>query len=191
MKMFADEFFGKMKAAFESIVCSDKKGRDIELGSAIEKCRKTILSASARGGTLFMCGNGGSASIASHITVDLWKNAGVKAVAFNDSSLLTCLGNDLGYDQVFAAPLQRFARKGDVVVLISSSGKSPNMLAAARAALKKGCRLITLTGFKPGNPLRSLGEINFYVQAGEYGFVETAHSAIAHCFVDSIMYRGR
>jgi len=187
MGNFAKNFFLQMQEAFDGIACSGLKGRELGLNEAADKCTRMILESAKKGGTLFMAGNGGSASIASHITVDLWKNGGVRAQAFNDSSLLTCLGNDLGYEQVFAAPLLYFARRGDVVVLISSSGKSPNMLAAARAARKRGCKLITLTGFKRGNPLRAMGDVNFHVPSGEYGFVETVHAAICHCFVDSVI----
>ncbi|NLO91011.1 MAG: SIS domain-containing protein [Elusimicrobia bacterium] len=187
MTAFADKFFRDLRSALDGIACSGKDGGQLPVGTGIEQCHAMMLGCAAKGGTIYMAGNGGSASIASHITVDLWKNGGVRAQAFNDSSLLTCLGNDLGYEQVFAAPIEKFADKGDVVVLISSSGQSPNMLAAAGAALKRGCRLITLTGFKPGNPLRSMGEINFHVPSGEYGFVETAHAAICHAFVDGII----
>ena len=191
MSHFARDFFRKMQDAFDGIVATSRTGRELDLEDALGKCRDTMLDCSARGGTFFMAGNGGSASIASHITVDLWKNAGIRSMAFNDSSLLTCLGNDLGYEQVFAAPLLKFASRGDVVALISSSGKSANMLAAARAARKRGCRLITLTGFKPNNPLRAMGDVNFHVPSGEYGFVETVHAAISHAFVDNIMARRR
>lgn len=191
MSHFARDFFRKMQDAFDGIVATSRTGRKLDLEDALGTCRDMMLDCSARSGTFFMAGNGGSASIASHITVDLWKNAGIRSMAFNDSSLLTCLGNDLGYEQVFAAPLLKFARRGDAVALISSSGKSPNMLAAARAARKRGCRLITLTGFKPGNALRALGDVNFYVPSGEYGFVETVHAAISHALVDNIMARRR
>jgi D-sedoheptulose 7-phosphate isomerase len=121
------------------------------------------------------------------MAADLWKNGGVKALCFSDASLLTCLANDLGYENVYSAPTASFAEKGDVFVAISSSGKSPNILKAAETALKKGCVLVTLTGFGADNPLRKMGAINFYVPTPVYGVVETAHAAICHAVVDHVI----
>ena len=136
-------------------------------------------------------GNGGSAAIASHLSVDYWKNGGMRAIAFNDTSLLTCIGNDYGYPFVFEKPIEMFADEGDVLIAISSSGKSDNILNGAKMARKMKCPVITMSGFKSDNPLRSLGDLNFYVPAptGAYGFVEIAHLTLCHCIVDMIIDR--
>jgi D-sedoheptulose 7-phosphate isomerase len=129
-------------------------------------------------------GNGGSAGIAGHMAIDFAKNGGVRSLTFNDASSLTCLGNDLGYDQVFAKQVDMQGLPGDVLIAISSSGESKNILRAAETAKAKGCAVVTLTGFLPGNTLRRLGMVNFYVKSGVYGFVETAHQAVLHAILD-------
>lgn len=128
-------------------------------------------------------GNGGSAAIASHMAIDYSKNGGVRALALNDPAALTCLANDFGYEQVFAKQIEYQAQSGDVAVLISSSGKSRNMLFAAQSARSAGCLVITLSGFDRDNPLRKLGEVNFYVPSRDYGVVEISHLAILHSMV--------
>ena len=138
-------------------------------------------------GKIMLVGNGASASIASHMATDLWKNGGIRATAFNDSSLLTCISNDCSYEDVFRVPVEMFADKGDVLVCISSSGRSANILGAADAGKKRGCRVITLTGFEPDNPLRETGDINFYVPSPNYGPVEILHTYVLHCLNDLII----
>jgi D-sedoheptulose 7-phosphate isomerase len=132
-------------------------------------------------------GNGGSAGIAGHLAIDFAKNGGVRAVTFNDPSSLTCLGNDLGYDQVFAKQVEMQAIAGDVLIAISSSGGSKNILNAAHVAAKLKCEVVTLSGFSAGNELRKLGDVNFFVDSAVYGFVETAHQAILHAILDTAM----
>jgi D-sedoheptulose 7-phosphate isomerase len=129
-------------------------------------------------------GNGGSAGIASHMAIDFSKNGGIPAMCFNDGAALTCLGNDFGYEEVFAGQLRFHARKGDVLFAISSSGASPNILRGAEVAREIGCRLVTITGFRADNPLRALGDVNFHVGVSEYGIVEVAHTALIHAVVD-------
>jgi len=132
-------------------------------------------------------GNGGSAAIASHQAIDYWRNGGFPAIAFNDASLLTCIGNDFGYEHVFSKPIAMLAKPGDVLIAISSSGQSANILAGVEQALTLGCRVITLSSFKPDNPLRQLGDLNFYAPTFSYGFAEISHLAICHCILDGLM----
>jgi len=136
------------------------------------------------GGRVIFVGNGGSAAIASHCAIDWTKNGGIRSVAFNDAAALTCWGNDAGYDQVFAKQIEHHATPRDSVVIISSSGKSPNVLAAADAARVVRCdRVVTLTGMNPNNVLRAKGDVNMWVPAADYGLVELAHMAILHSVV--------
>ncbi len=132
-------------------------------------------------------GNGGSAGIAGHMAIDFSKNGGVRSLTFNDASSLTCLGNDLGYDQVFAKQVEMLGTDGDVLIAISSSGESKNILNAVEAARARGCFVVTLSGFSDSNALRKTGDVNFYVKSGAYGFVETAHQAILHAILDTAM----
>ncbi len=134
--------------------------------------------------TVYMIGNGASASMASHISADLAKNAYVHTEVFSDMSLLTAVGNDLGYDEVFAEPLRRRMNDGDMLIAISSSGQSPNIIRAVKTAISIGGYVITLSGMKSDNILRNLGILNFYAPAATYGLAETCHAAILHHWVD-------
>jgi len=98
--------------------------------------------------------------------------------------MLTCLGNDLGFERVFSAPIDILADPGDVVVVVSSSGSSPNVILAARAAKDRKCSVITFTGMSISNQLRKMGDVNFYVPSQSYGQVESAHATLMHCVLD-------
>ena len=145
-----------------------------------------VLSQSGSGHKLMFIGNGASAAISSHMSTDFWKTCGIRAIAFNDSSLLTCLGNDFGYEYIFEKSIEMFADPGDILIAISSSGKSENILRGVNSAKSKDCSVITLSGFKEDNPLSSAGDFNFYVPAQEYGPVEVIHHSICHCILDVI-----
>ena len=138
----------------------------------------------ADGGRLFFCGNGASAAFASHMTLDWSKNGGVPAIALNDPAQLTALGNDLGYDEVFAAPVRWHGKAGDLLVVISSSGNSPNVVRAIEAARDIGMMVATFTGLKPDNESRKRGDLNFFVPAKTYGIVECAHQLLLHAWLD-------
>ena len=121
------------------------------------------------------------------MATDFWKNAGIRTTVFNDSSLLTCVSNDYGYEHVFAKPIEMFANTGDVLFAISSSGESENILRGAHAARSKECSVITLSGFKDNNSLSTMGDYNFYVPSQEYGPVEIVHHSICHCILNTIV----
>jgi D-sedoheptulose 7-phosphate isomerase len=186
MNNFGDIFLESVIAGMKNSECA-AGGKTLPLGEGIDAFYDAVVKCAGKSRKVIYVGNGGSSSIASHMAADLWKNGGVKALCFSDPALLTCLANDLGYENVYAAPAESFAEKGDVFVAISSSGRSPNILKACEAALKKGCVLVTLSGFSQDNPLRALGAVNFYVPSAVYGVVETAHSAICHAVVDQII----
>jgi D-sedoheptulose 7-phosphate isomerase len=126
-------------------------------------------------GRIFIAGNGGSAAIASHAAIDFTKAPGITAEPSNEASLTTCFTNDYGYEQWLQKALEFHGTAGDVAVLISSSGRSPNMLHAAAAARSRGLRLVTFTGFDPDNPLRKEGDINLWVESRSYNMVENTH----------------
>ena len=133
---------------------------------------------------LIFIGNGGSAAIANHLANDFNKNAGIKSISFSDSSSLTCLANDYGYENVFLKSLEFHALSGDILFAISSSGKSQNILRAVKYALKNNITTITFSGFKNTNPLRKLGHLNVYIPNGKYGYVELSHFNICHYIID-------
>ena len=148
-----------------------------------------VLEAKRKSNTLYFIGNGGSAAIASHMAADFMKNGQMKAMCFNDGPLVTCIANDHGYGDVFARPLQRFARSEDILFAISSSGESANILEAVGIAKMHNMDVITLSGFSPDNRLRQQGDVNFWVDSDRYGVVEVTHHAIVHSILDAVMAR--
>lgn len=136
---------------------------------------------------LMFIGNGGSAGIASHMAIDYSKNGKLSAMTFTDASALTCLSNDYGYEHAYAKQIEYHGRKGDVLIAISSSGESRNILNAVNAAKKLECPVMTFSGFSAENTLSTLGHLNFYVASKEYGAVEVAHMTLAHTLLDYLM----
>lgn len=134
----------------------------------------------------YFIGNGGSAAIAIHMTADFLKNGGITTVGMYDAATLTCLGNDFGYEYVFSKQLEMLAKPGDLLVAISSSGNSANIIRAINVAHKKGAQVLSVTGFKEDNQARQLGEYNLYVPCMEYGIVESIHNMILQQVVDSL-----
>lgn len=171
------------------MVVTDKTGRKIDLQSGFEKVACLITACGKRDGKLIFIGNGASASISSHMAVDFWKNCKIRAMSFNDAALLTCVSNDFGYTRVFAKPIEMFVNPGDILMAISSSGNSENIIRGVRMAQSKGCNVVTLSGFNKDNQLRSLGDVNFYVPSSSYGQVEVIHHSICHCLLDTIVFR--
>lgn len=161
-------------------------GRPLDLNKGAEIALSLIAGVRSRGNKIMLVGNGGSAAIVSHIQNDFCKAAGMPAMVFNDVPLLTAFANDDGYQVAFEKMAAMWAKKGDLLIAVSSSGKSQNILRAAETCLKKGCDLITLSGFSPENELRKMGTINFYVPSNSYGIVELAHSIIGHFFTDAM-----
>lgn len=163
---------------------TDRAGKPVDMGKAWETATRAIRATHESGNKIMFIGNGGSAGIASHMAIDYSKNGGMRSTAFNDGAALTCLGNDLGYENVFAKQIDLHARPGDLLMAISSSGKSPNIIKAVDVARERGCAIYTFSGFTPDNPLRNFGDLNFYVNSGEYGFVEITHLALIHSILD-------
>jgi len=168
----------RLKAVAEHIVSVDIK--------KLEKVKHLIAEASAAGGKIIIAGNGASAAIASHVAVDLTKASRVRAVNFNEADLITCLSNDYGYEHWIEKALDFYADPKDVVILISSSGMSANIVNAALKAKLMGLQVITLSGFRENNSLKKLGDINLWVNSSQYNIVETVHQAWLLALVDQI-----
>jgi len=166
---------------------SDQHGAALSLDEGFSRVASAAREAHARGNKIMFIGNGGSAAISSHMALDYLKNGGMRAMALNDLAALTALGNDFGYDQVFAKQLDLHARPGDLLVAISSSGRSANILNAVDLARTRECGVVTFSGFSEDNPLRRCGDVNFYIRSGQYGFVEIGHLALCHASFDIAM----
>ncbi len=177
-KAFLEDYFGRLANAVRL---------DDGLARQIGETRDIWCASRDRGGRILLVGNGGSAAIASHLAIDLTKNAGVPAVCFNDASAITCLANDYGYEHWMAHAVRLYGRSGDSLVAISSSGRSANVLNAVAQARKDGMQVVTLSGMKPDNPLRKNGQVNFWVDSQAYNIVETAHQFFLMSVADLII----
>ena len=162
------------------------KIKDVDY-TLLDRAVEMIKTTSQNGKKVIIAGNGGSAAMASHISVDLTKNAGIRCINFNEADLLTCFANDYGYEEWVKRSLIFYADKGDLVILISSSGSSKNMINGAKFAKEMGLSLITFSGFKSENPLLKLGDINFYVDSKGYNIVEMTHHIWLVSMVDRII----
>lgn len=141
------------------------------------------------GTQIFFIGNGGSSAIASHMTADFMKNGGMKTYSLYDNAVTTCMGNDYGYEAVFSRPLAFLGQEDDLLVAVSSSGNSPNIVNAINTANAKNMETITFTGFGRDNKAGQLGAVNVYVPSEKYGIVESIHNLMLQQVVDLIMER--
>ena len=180
-------FSGRLKElndAISTCSCTNSQMRSLSEDAALLEMSKLISSTVARNGIVYVIGNGGSSGIASHFSNDLMKALGIASQTLFDSNLMTCLSNDIGYEHVFSYPLQKLLKPDDLLVAISSSGKSKNILNAAEIAISRKAVLVTLSGFLPENPLRSMGDLNFWIAHSDYGLVESAHFFLLHTIID-------
>lgn len=148
---------------------------------------KIITKTTKNDGTIFIVGNGGSAAIASHAAIDFTKATNIPATTFNESSLLTCFSNDYGYEYWVEKALEFYAKKNDMVILISSSGESKNIINGAIKAKEIGLPLITFSGFSEENKLRKMGDVNLWIDSAEYNVVEIVHQIWILSIVDYLI----
>ena len=167
--------------------CCEITGKDgtslgVELG--ISATLRMLTQMRKNLGSIYVIGNGGSAGVASHAVIDLVNVARLRAFTLHEPALLTCMANDYGYEQAFARMLAQIAKPGDALIAISSSGNSGNIRNAATQMTDSGGTVITLSGFAGDNPLRSLGDINIWLDSNDYGLVEIGHQFILHNMSD-------
>ena len=159
-----------------------------EIINKLVTVKDLILNLKSNGRKVMIFGNGGSAAIASHVSVDLTKNANVRCVNYNEADLITCFSNDYGYERWIEKAIDFYADEKDILILISSSGKSKNMINACKAAKNKNLsKIITFTGHDKNNPLSRLGDINFWIDNKAYNFVENIHQIWLLTIVDLII----
>ncbi len=155
----------------------------------LQEIEKLILNTSAKRKKVIVCGNGGSAATSSHVSVDLTKNAKIKSINFNEPDLITCFANDYGYENWCKEALNFYADNGDLLILISCSGKSKNLVNANKFALKKKINVVTLTGCSKKNYLNSnkKNKVNIWINSNEYNVIEAIHHLILLSIIDGII----
>ncbi len=181
--MFLEYIQNLQKVLQETVV--DKNGVFVEVDQGFKEYMSQLIAAHNRGNHIFFIGNGGSAGICTHSANDYSKNGGIRCLALHDGAVLTCLGNDFGFEFIFSKQIEFHAREGDVLIAISSSGRSADILRGVEVAKAKGMYVCTFSGFSDDNPLRKTGDLNWYVASGEYGFVELSHQILIHCALDN------
>jgi len=177
---FLDKYFDDFKKLinFNSDEIKKKLINLKKIFITIKKNKKKIL----------IFGNGGSAAIASHFSIDLTKNAKIRCTNYNESDLITCFSNDFGYERWVEMAVTYYGNKGDVLIVISSSGKSKNMINGCVAAKKKKfSKIITLTGHSKNNSLKKLGDINLWINSKAYNYIENIHQFWLLSLVDLII----
>ena len=162
-KNFFQSYYKKLNSVFSSV------DENLLFQSA-----KLILTYHKNGGRIIIAGNGGSASIAAHICVDFAKEFSIKAINFNEANLITCFANDYGYENWLKKACEVYIQKNDMVILISSSGNSPNIVKTAKYLKKNKISLITFSGFN-NNKLKKLGTINLWCDSNSYNIIEMTH----------------
>jgi D-sedoheptulose 7-phosphate isomerase len=177
----------RTRALLAGLEVRDEAGAPLPADEGFRRWIAATLALRGTDRSAFLIGNGASAALASHLAADVGKNGRVRTQVFTDPALATALANDLGVEHMFAEPLRLWARAGDVLVAISSSGRSPNVLAACQAARAAGLTVVTLSGMRPDNPLRGLGQLNFWLDATTYGEAESCHGVLLHHWADGVM----
>jgi D-sedoheptulose 7-phosphate isomerase len=174
--------------------CTNLHGERENTEESIEHLAKLLMNTHAAGGTIYVIGNGGSAAVASHAVTDFVNACHLRAFTLHESSLMTCMANDFGYVDSFKLMLKTVFKKNDVLIAISSSGKSSNMHHSVELAKSMGGTAITLSGFQPDNQLSKMGFLNFWLDSSNYGFVEIGHLFILHNLADRMaagIYKGK
>ena len=173
-----------LAALLEESTCRHQ-GAPVSLEHGLDALVQLWAGQGAAGRAVFWVANGGSAAMVSHISQDLLNKCGLRSFHFNDPALITCMSNDYGYEQVFRRPLQTLATEHDLLMAVSSSGMSPNIRAAANAALAMGMPVATLSAFAPDNHLHQLETtLAFHTPTAIYGHAELTHEALLHAAVD-------
>lgn len=157
----------------------------MQVQSALEEMLDVISKKKATK-CVYLIGNGGSSGIVSHAAIDFLNACGYRAHALSDNSLITCMANDYGYENVFTQPLKTLLEDGDILIAVSSSGNSANIHTAASYAKERNCTVITFSGFKTDNKLRKCGSYNIWLDSEHYGRVEIGHSLILHYLTDRL-----
>jgi D-sedoheptulose 7-phosphate isomerase len=181
------DYLDQASAGLRGLTVTAAGGRTLTPAEGFARWVEITHDGYARRQHLYFIGNGASAMLASHFAADACKNGSLSAMAFNDAALLTATANDVDFEDVFALPLRRLARSGDLLIGISSSGNSPNILRAVETARSMSMQVVTLTGMRADNRARACGDLNFYVPSSRYGWVECAHQLILHYWLDQYL----
>lgn len=181
MKSFYETYFNDFSKALKNFI------ENASNEMLLERIGKIVSHAHLTGSTIYLIGNGGSAAIAEHMAIDMTKNAKMRALAFSSAATITCISNDLNYENVYKKLIAAYCKKGDVLFAISSGGESANIINAVHEAKKIGMKVVTLTGFNKFNSISNLGDENIWIESHAYGYVEILHNLLLHYISDNVI----
>jgi D-sedoheptulose 7-phosphate isomerase len=184
MNLSFNDRLSKFQSVLAEARSTDSKALELSIETVLQDIYLALLHLKSVSGSLYIIGNGGSAGVASHAATDFFNVAKIKTFTLHESSLLTCMTNDFGYENAFARILDQIIIKDDVLIAISSSGNSINIRNAVDIAKKHQAMIVTLSGFSESNPLRKMGNINIWLDSDDYGFVEIGHQFLLHNIAD-------
>jgi D-sedoheptulose 7-phosphate isomerase len=179
-----ERYTSNLLDALGGVIVSDRHGEALNVDEGFSRLKALVGSCAEKRQRAYFVGNGASASMACHFSTDLAKMAGVPTEVFTDPSLITATGNDMGYERTFAYPLSQRVVPGELLIAISSSGNSANIVSAIDQVHGLGGHVVTFTAMSPSNAMRSMGDLNFYIPAASYGMAESGHAVLLHHLVD-------
>ena len=184
------EEVGQFQTLIKKIEFTIRDGSSLECEKGIQKNLEMLEKLRDGGGNLFLVGNGGSAGVVSHILTDFINVNKLNARTLHESTLISCMSNDYGYENSFSEPLSTLAREKDLLIAVSSSGRSANIRNAVKSMKEAGGYAITLSGFSKDNPLRSMGDLNVWLDSNSYGLVEIGHLFYLHYLSGRLKSKG-
>ena len=185
MTDFMNDYADKVSGGIREMQVTDGQGRKLSAQDGLEAWAKKAKEVRDKlGGLTFFCGNGASATMAEHMSHDWFQNGRMNTTTCSETAHLTAIANDISYEDVFSYRIGRILSEKDILVTISSSGNSPNIVRAIKTARDKGSFIITLSGKSADNQSRKLGDLNFYVPLDTYGLTESAHAVVLHAALD-------
>ncbi len=189
---YSATYFEDIKKGLDSMIATDAKGSVLKADEALKQWIDVCERKRKERGMFFFCGNGASATMAEHMSHDCFQNADFLTQTCSETSHLTAISNDISYEDVFAYRISKMLKENDMLITISSSGNSPNVIKAIKTAKELEVFVVTISGKKEDNKSRYMGDLNFYVPLETYGMVESAHAVLLHCWLDMYLdkYKG-
>lgn len=181
------DYLKEIKRLLDNIEITDNDFDGYTYEQGVNMAVRVLKDCKDKGGCLYICGNGGSAGIAQHMTADFLKNGGIRTYNMYGQSTITCISNDLTYEYVFCKQIEMLSEDKDIMIAVSSSGESENIVKAIKSMKDIGGKVITFTGFRANNKIRNMGDINVYIPVEHYGMVESIHNLILQQLVDMIV----
>lgn len=187
MQNYLNDYVEALFSGLTSIISSDLSGKEYGINSVLEMWVDKAKNVKDKKGMLFFAGNGASATMAEHLSHDCFQNADILTQTCAETSHLTAISNDISYEEVFSYRIGKMCCDKDMLITISSSGNSPNIIKAIETARQKDMFIVTVSGKSIDNKSRKMGDLNFYVPLETYGMVESAHASLLHCWLDMFL----